>query len=104
MEQCPYCKKYLLANQKSEHVCDTPLRTVTEIPVVFSYETKTEDGNSVVIAMGFDGILYRLVRCRNPLVDRQSSDEYLHDKRTRRRFDSTLDWVLLTFRRVEFSC
>ena len=84
MEQCPYCKRYLLANQINEHVCDAPLKKVTEIPVVFSYETKTQNGNSVVIAMGFDGILYRLTTCKNPLAD-----ENLQRKRGSQGLDRT---------------
>jgi hypothetical protein len=69
MEQCPYCKKYLLATQVIEHKCDTSLRTVKEIPVVFFYETLTQKGTSLVVAMGFDGVLYRLVKCKYPLTD-----------------------------------
>lgn len=84
MEQCPYCKKYLRANQINEHVCDKPLKTVVEIPVIFSYETKTQKGNSVVVAMGFDGVLYRLTTYKNPLAD-----ETLQEHQNSRELDRT---------------
>lgn len=78
MEQCPYCKKYLLASQIKQHICNTPLLDVKEIPVLFSYETSNDDGEKVIMARGFDGVLYRLVSCKNPLK-LHSSDGSYHD-------------------------
>jgi hypothetical protein len=69
MERCPFCREYLLYNQIKNHVCKTPLITVKEIPVVFSYNTTDDNGYKVTIARGFDGILYRLLRCKNPIAD-----------------------------------
>lgn len=69
MEQCPYCKKFLLANQIKQHNCNSILTEVKEIPVMFSYETTDGHGKRVTIARGYDGVLYRLVRCKNPLAD-----------------------------------
>ena len=80
MERCPYCKKYLLETQVANHKCEVPLRTVQEIPVVFSYETTSQKGLSVVIALGFDGILYRLVTCKNPLADDWKQGDGTDDK------------------------
>jgi len=74
MEQCPYCKKYLLACQRQEHKCDAPLVDVKEIPVIFFYELLTKDSRKIVIARGFDGVLYLLIQSRNPL-----SDDSYHD-------------------------
>lgn len=69
MERCPYCKEYLLAKQVSSHKCNTSLNDVKEIPVVFFYEAESGKGASLIVAMGFDGVLYRLVKCKNPLSD-----------------------------------
>jgi hypothetical protein len=68
IERCPYCKEYLLANQVSKHKCNTPINSVKEIPVLFFYEGKTSKGVSLIVAMGFDGVLYRLIKCKNPLT------------------------------------
>ena len=67
MEKCPYCHDFLLPIQRKDHFCNAPLLDVKEIPVIFSYITTEENGDKVVIARGYDGILYRLVRCDNPL-------------------------------------
>jgi hypothetical protein len=77
MEQCPYCKKYLLARQVKNHKCDTLLTDVTEIPVLYFYESTTESGNRLIIAHGFNGVLYHLIESKNPLAD-----EILQRKRT----------------------
>jgi len=76
LERCPFCKEYLLSWQVKEHKCNQPIRTVKEIPVIFSYET-SKMGHSIIIAMGFDGVLYRLVTTKNRLTD-----EFLQRKRT----------------------
>jgi len=81
MEKCPYCGKYLLAKQVRTHVCDLPFADVREIPVVFFYETMSDKGDKLVMARGYDGILYRLVKCKNPL----SSDDSCHEPSNRRK-------------------
>jgi len=82
MEQCPYCKQYVLESQKSEHKCKREFNSVKEIPVVFFYETQTEQGLPLIIARGFDGILYRLVKCNNPLADEKKHLKGTDDKGT----------------------
>jgi hypothetical protein len=74
MERCPYCKQYLLASQIKQHVCNAPLIDVREIPVLFSYETSDINGERVIIARGYDGVLYRLVKTKNPLNRRKVTD------------------------------
>jgi len=69
MEKCPWCHKYVLQSQTDKHICDAPFLDVKEIPVLFSYITTDRKGNKVTIARGYDGILYRLVKCKNPLSD-----------------------------------
>jgi hypothetical protein len=86
MEKCPYCGKYLLAKQVRTHVCDSPFADVREIPVMFFYETTRDDGDKLVIARGFDGVLYRLVKCHNPL-----SDDSYHEHSNRRKVNRTLN-------------
>jgi len=86
MERCPYCKKYLLAQQVRKHVCDASLLGVKEIPVVFFCETTDQKGSKLVLARGYDGFLYRLVKRHNPL----SSDDSYHDSSNRRKVNRTL--------------
>ena len=74
MERCPYCKKYLLANQIEQHVCDAPLQDVREIPILFDYETSNGDGERIIVARGYDGVLYRLVKTKNPFSRRKVTD------------------------------
>jgi len=94
MEQCPYCKKYLLASQIEQHVCNAPLLDVKEIPVLFSCQTTNDNGEKVIIARGYDGVLYRLVKCRNPILD--SSDDGYHEGSNRRKVNRTCFSVLVT--------
>jgi hypothetical protein len=81
MEKCPYCNQYYLPIQKKDHFCDAPLIDVKEIPVIFSYDVSEDNGDKVTVARGYDGILYRLIRCKNPLID-----ESLQRKRTDKDF------------------
>jgi hypothetical protein len=94
MERCPYCKKYLLASQIRSHICDASLLGVKEIPVVFFCETTDQKGNKLVLARGYDGFLYRLVKCLNPL----SSDDGYHEPSNRRQVNKTQIRVLSSLR------
>lgn len=78
-EKCPWCHQFVLPSQFEQHVCDAPLIDVREIPVLFSYITTDRKGNTVTIAIGYDGVLYRLVKCKNPLAD-----DFLQRKRADR--------------------
>ena len=69
MEKCPWCHQFVLSSQIEQHICDAPLIDVKEIPVLFSYITTDRKGNKVTIARGYDGVLYRLVKSKNPLSD-----------------------------------
>lgn len=67
---------FLLHNQKKDHFCNAPLIDVKEIPVIFSYDTIEDSGDKVTIARGYDGVLYQLIRCKNPLSKISSDDSY----------------------------
>jgi hypothetical protein len=83
MEKCQYCGKYMTAEQVESHKCDFPFKDVKEIPIMYHSEVQNEKGETIIIARGFDGILYRLRLCKNPIRRNFTDDD------TRRRLDRT---------------
>jgi hypothetical protein len=88
VEQCPHCKKYLTYEQAKGHQCTSQIANIKEIPVSYCYQLTDDNGIKTVIAHGFDGILYRLVECKNP-ASRLSSDDGYHDGSNRRKVNRT---------------
>jgi hypothetical protein len=56
--RCPKCKKDFIAEEMESHEC---LVSVKQIPVVYFFTLKDER-EEIVIAKGYDGILYCLVK------------------------------------------
>ncbi|MGD0177745.1 MAG: hypothetical protein ABSC50_13080, partial [Candidatus Bathyarchaeia archaeon] len=67
--RCPRCKKFILAEQIKTHKCKVKLNGVKEL-YLDSWVMKdhtNDDGDSLMVAMGLDGYLYRLILCtHNP--------------------------------------
>jgi hypothetical protein len=64
--RCPRCHKFLVAEEVYSHSCEIEFKGVKEILVDHCYSTG-KDGNldTVFIAKGLDGFLYRLVVCKH---------------------------------------
>jgi hypothetical protein len=89
IERCPFCQKFMTAKQVKTHQCDAhPFSSVKEIPVLYYYEVP-EGNEKVIIAHGYDGIMYRLIECKNPLAHKSSSDDGYHDRSNRRKVNRT---------------
>lgn len=93
IEQCPYCHKYLTYAQAKVHQCLSRIENIKEIPVLYCYELSDDNGAKTVIAHGFDGILYRLVECKNP-ISRSPSDDSYHEPSNRRKVTRTVEFLV----------
>ena len=62
IEKCPLCKKYLTYAQAKTHNCQSQI--VKEISIHYCDEVP-DSPEKTYIAHGFDGILYKLVECKN---------------------------------------
>jgi len=60
IEKCPYCGKYMTAEQAESHVCASPFNDVKEIPILYLSKVEKQNGDTIFLARGRDGILYRL--------------------------------------------
>lgn len=94
IEKCPYCGRFMTYAQIQHHVCNSRLINVEEIRVLYYFLTKEQNGDTLIMARGINGTLYRL-RQTNKTLDQASSDEFLHGTRNRRRVDRILKNYLL---------
>jgi len=78
--RCPRCHKFPIAEQRETHHCTIPLKGVKEIVLDWIIDgIQNEDEDTVQVAMGLDGFLYRLILCKHnpPHTSRTPSDECL---------------------------
>jgi hypothetical protein len=76
------------------HECTTinsiPIIEVKEISIEHFYDTKSPEGNLIVMAKGLDGTFYRMV-CRNrEFIPISVSDDGYHESQNRRKVTRTL--------------
>jgi hypothetical protein len=66
--KCPRCKKDFINEELESHICNPRFKGVIQIGVVYWFEGQmNENGDKIIIAKGFDGIIYHLVHCtHNP--------------------------------------
>lgn len=69
LERCPYCKRFMTAEQAKHHVCNSPLIDVKEVDILYHYMSHNEDGDTLIVARGLDGVLYKLRQCKD--IDRR---------------------------------
>jgi len=65
-KRCPYCGEDVKSYMDTNHVCYPRFSGFKEIEIMYWFNEKEEDGVEVVLARGWDGILYRLRRVKNP--------------------------------------
>ena len=65
LERCPYCKRFMTPEQAKDHICNSPLIDVKEIAIIYHFETCDKNGDTLIIARGLDGVLYKLHQCKN---------------------------------------
>ena len=88
IDRCPFCKKYMTTEQMDKHECEgTGFSGIKEIPVSNIYDL-TEGKRKVIIAHGYDGIMYRLVETTNPFGKNPSDGSY-HESLNRRKVTRT---------------
>jgi len=64
--RCPRCNRFLIAEQRQGHHCRVSIRKVEEIILDWMNEGVQDENEDVVhVAMGLDGILYRLILCKH---------------------------------------
>ena len=97
--RCPRCNKFLIAEQKETHRCSVPIREVKEILLDWINDgVQNEDEDTVQVAMGLDGVLYRLILCKhNPP---HTTKRNFTCEQTKRGLDRTRSLVLLPLRRI----
>jgi len=81
IEKCPYCSQFLTAEQAESHVCDVPLKGITQIPIMYLSEVKEENGDVIFLARGYDGILYRLCKTKRPMKSIRRKFTDIDDRR-----------------------
>jgi len=85
IERCPQCGQYLTAEQVKIHKCTTLFKGVKEIPILYHFEIKDDNGQTIIMARGSDSILYRLRLGKN-IIRRKftgnKSDEDLTEPRS----------------------
>ena len=69
IQKCSRCKKTLIEEEFSIHVCTPTIIERKDILIDYCIEVKNnENGDRVFLAKGLDGILYRLIKCvHNPV-------------------------------------
>jgi hypothetical protein len=104
--RCPRCDRFLIAEQVETHRCTIPINDVKEIYLDWMNDGVQNENEDVVhVAMGLDGILYRLILCKhNPPHNIKhnwiASDECLQGKRPDEDSPEPLARVLVPLRRV----
>jgi hypothetical protein len=88
IERCPYCQKFMTTQQLKKHKCEgTEFSGMKEIPVRHIYGL-TEDEGKVIIAHGYDGIMYSLFETTIPFSG-SSYDGSYHEGQNRRKVNRT---------------
>ena len=83
VEKCPRCGKYMTAEQAEHHICTSPLIDVKEIAIMYHYEACDKNGNTLIVARGYDGVLYRLRKRK------KTHPTKIYTRRIRRRLAKT---------------
>lgn len=81
IEKCPYCGKFMTAEQVEHHICNSPLIDIKEVPILYYFMQHKENGDTVISARGLDGVLYKL---------RQSQTSFIRRRFTRDESDKDL--------------
>lgn len=97
---CPNCNKSLITEEYGRHECASK-PTVRRIPIKLWWASKTDKNEDLIMAVGLDGIVYRLVKSNILLPDESKQEDYADW--LRRRGNRTQVRVLSSLRRL-FSC
>jgi len=64
--ECDRCRKTLIEEELSSHICTPHIQGAKEILIDYSFTITDRNGDKVTIAKGLDdGISYRLVECKH---------------------------------------
>jgi hypothetical protein len=64
--RCSRCHKFVIAEQRETHRCTLDIKRVEEIYLDWIIDpVQNENEDSVRVAMGLDGVLYRLIECKH---------------------------------------
>jgi hypothetical protein len=78
--KCSRYKEYLTQEEFPSHKCKIvnriPINGVKEIIIEYFYEIQDNDGNTLFMAKGLDGTLYRLLRRERKFIPIIASDEF----------------------------
>ncbi len=65
--RCLRCQRTFVRAEYDEHVCVPHYKGVRDIPIIQWWESKTEYGEPLIMAIGADGYTYRLVQLKSGL-------------------------------------
>lgn len=66
IERCERCKQFIIAEQRDFHKCNLRVKAVKEIYLDWlNQPVQNLNQDSVLVAMGLDGYLYRLILCQH---------------------------------------
>jgi len=74
--RCPRCNKQYIGEEREEH--QNCFVGVKEIPISYIFTIEKEGGRKITIAMGLDGIIYRLVKGLTTLSDESLQQDRKH--------------------------
>lgn len=86
--KCNRCGEFISSEFGDTHICTIPLKDIKEIFIDYFYETKTAKKDTIIIAKGLDGILYRLIVSKTKAFTPYPTD--FDTNNNRRRLDRTL--------------
>ena len=87
---CERCKKQFIDEELDSHFCTPKTTKAQEIGIDFILKGElNENGDTVHIAKGLNGILYRLVECPHNPTHTNTYPTTFDKEEIRRRFDRT---------------
>ncbi len=85
--KCNRCGEFISSELSDSHTCTIPLKDVKEIFIDYFFETKTANKDTIIIAKGLDGTLYRLIVSKTKTFTNYPTD--FDRKNNRHRLDRT---------------
>ena len=85
---CERCRKSFIEEEYQDHVCSPITTRLQEIGFDKIFDSVTdENGDKVYMAIGLNGILYRLVMCQHNPTHTNTYPTTFDSEEIRRRFD-----------------
>src|SRR3989344_1545455 len=88
---CKRCKKHFIDEEFDNHLCTPIPKKIQEIGIDYIFKGNSDqNGDTIHIAKGLNGILYRLVECSHNPTHTNTYPTTFDNENIRRRFDRTL--------------